>query len=114
MTTIETLHKARLKNNCPECFANDGLEFSFTQEQTFKKLFTTASKEISEKLYCHTCNTTIYPVNWDDDIERVYDYHKKQVHPKKFGMRFTALGYGVLAGGILVLVLGAIIALKNL
>ena len=114
MTTTETLHTARLKNNCPECFANNGLEFSFTQEQTIKKLFTTSSKKISEKLYCHTCNNTIYPVNWSEDIERVYNYHKKQVHQKKSGMRFTALGYLFIAGSIILLGLSVLLAIKNL
>jgi hypothetical protein len=104
MTTTHTLHTARLKNNCPECFANNGLEFSFVQEQTLQKLSTNACKDISGTLYCHTCENTIYPVNWNNDIERVYEYHKKQVHPKKSGIRLTKLGYGVLSG-VLVLVL---------
>jgi hypothetical protein len=114
MTTTHTLHTARLKNNCPECFANDGLEFSFTQEQTIQKLFTRAGKDISEKLYCHTCKNTIYPVNWNDNIERVYEYHKKQVHPKNTVIFFTKFGYGLIAGILSIIALGAFLTIRNL
>jgi hypothetical protein len=101
MITTHALHSARLKNNCPICFANDGLEFSFTQEQITKKLFTRAEKSISEKLYCHGCKKTIYPVNWNDDIERVYRYHKKQAKPKQTSVKFTKLGYLLVVGTLL-------------
>lgn len=114
MTTVQTLHTARLKNNCPECFANDGLEFSFTQEQTVKKLFTSASKDISEKLYCHTCKNNIYPVNWNDAIERVYEYHKKQADPKKPGKQLTGLGYGLVAGILMLIMLMIYLAYRSL
>ena len=49
MITTHPLHAARLKNNCPECFANDGLEFSFTQEQITKKLFTKSREKYFRK-----------------------------------------------------------------
>ncbi|MGK0386383.1 MAG: hypothetical protein ACI849_000997 [Patiriisocius sp.] len=114
MTTTHTLHTARLKNNCPECFANDGLEFSFAQEQTVQKLSTNASKNISEILYCHTCKNTIYPVNWNDDIERVYAYHKKQVHPKESGMRLTKFGFGILLGVLIFVAIGVYLVVRNL
>ncbi|GEQ84600.1 hypothetical protein ULMS_01080 [Patiriisocius marinistellae] len=93
MTTNHTLHTAKIKNNCPTCFANNGLEFSFTQEETSKKLYSKADKNIIEKLYCTSCNTQIFPVSWDDNIERVYEYNKKQVIPKKTSIRLTSLGY---------------------
>lgn len=114
MITTHPLHAARLKNNCPECFANDGLEFSFTQEQITKKLFTRAEKNISEKLYCHSCENTIYPVNWNDDIERVHEYHKKQAHPKKAGIRFTKFGYRLGAGAIVIVATGIALSIKYL
>ncbi len=100
MTTNHILHKARIKNNCPECFANDGLEFIFSQEKTVKKLYTSASKDVKEKLFCHSCSNTIYPVNWDDDIDRVYQYNKKQVLPKRGGIKLTSISYLVMLFGI--------------
>ncbi|MGJ8665614.1 MAG: hypothetical protein ACSHW7_04555 [Patiriisocius sp.] len=102
MITNHSLHTAKIKNNCPECFANDGLEFSFTQNENSQKLFTKADKKIVEKLYCSSCNTQIFPVSWDDDIERVYEYNKKQVIPKKTSLRLTSLGYIVVLISIVV------------
>ena len=113
MITTHPLHAARLKNNCPECFANDGLEFSFTQEQITKKLFTRAEKNISEKLYCHSCENTIYPVNWNDDIERVYQYHKKQAKPKQTSVKLTKIGYLLMAGTLLCITLIAVVFYYN-
>ncbi len=72
-----TLHTARLKNNCPTCFGPDGLEFTFSQEEKETAFFRQPEKEIKSRLYCHTCHNEIYPVNWTEDIERVFDYNKK-------------------------------------
>lgn len=75
-TKTKQLHAARLKNNCPECFGSDGLEFKFFQTEK-ETLFFKKSSPKQEQLYCHTCENEIYPVRWDEDIERVYDYHQK-------------------------------------
>ncbi|RFN59373.1 hypothetical protein [Marixanthomonas ophiurae] len=103
MTTRHVLHTARLNNNCPECYDTDGLEFTFTQEEKHTKLYTQANKEIDEKLYCHTCKNTIYPVNWDEDIERVYQYHKKQAHPNTTYLKLKPLTYGLILFGIVII-----------
>ncbi len=97
MTTNHILHTATLKNNCPECFANNGLQFTFSQKETVHKLYVKAESAIDENLYCNSCGNTIYPVNWDDDIERVYNYNKKQIKPIKSGARLTKLGIGLIA-----------------
>lgn len=83
-TKIHTLHTANLKNNCPTCFGTDGLEFTFTQEEKETPLFKKPALQINETLYCKTCNNAIYPVNWTEDIERVFDYNKKiaETHKK--------------------------------
>lgn len=82
-TITHILHQAKVKNKCPECYFGDGLEFTFSQEELENRFYKNAAKEIIEKLYCHNCKQQVYPVNWDEDIERVYEYHKKQVIPKK-------------------------------
>ena len=87
------LHNAKISNNCPECYASDGLEFVFSQRENENKFYAKAEKEISEKLHCSNCNTTIYPVNWDDDIERVYEYNKKQVTSLSTGFKLKPLAY---------------------
>ncbi len=75
--TSKTIHTARLNNNCPECFGTDGLEIIFTQPEKENLFYRKPSSKIDEKLYCHTCKNTIYPISWTADIERVYDYNKK-------------------------------------
>lgn len=87
------LHSARLKNNCPTCFGSDGLEFTFTQEEKDDAFFTKPSSQIDETLYCHNCNNTIYPVNWNEDIERVYDYNKKIAETRRQYLKVKPLFY---------------------
>ncbi|MEZ4874350.1 MAG: hypothetical protein R2793_02565 [Flavobacteriaceae bacterium] len=96
-TTKHLLHSARLNNNCPECFSTEGLEISFSQEEVSTKLYSKAHPKIEEVLYCHNCNHTIYPVNWTDDIERVYQYHKKLAKPKSSSIRLKPLALLILA-----------------
>ena len=91
--TLHTLHTAQLNNNCPECFSTDGLEISFTQSEAENFWYKKASSAIEENLYCHTCKHVIYPVNWNDDIERVYDYHKKRAVPKKQNLQLKLVTY---------------------
>jgi hypothetical protein len=91
MKTIQTLHKAKLINHCPTCFATDGLELVFTQEKTHSKFYEKVAKEINYKMYCHSCNNQIYPVNWTDDIERVYEYNRKLAKPSNTGIKLKPL-----------------------
>ncbi|MCB0456372.1 MAG: hypothetical protein R2776_05035 [Flavobacteriaceae bacterium] len=97
MTTKKhLLYSAKITNNCPECFSIEGLEFSFSQEEKETKLYSKANPVIEETLYCHHCNHTIYPVNWTQDIERVYAYHKKLAKPKSTSFRLKPLAYAIL------------------
>lgn len=91
--TTNTLHTARLKNNCPICFATDGLEIIFSQEETETAFFKKPAKQMEEKMYCHTCQNTIYPVNWTEDIERVFDYNKKIAETHKEYLKVKPLFY---------------------
>lgn len=106
------LHSARINNNCPECYSSDGLEFSFSQNEKETQLYRKASNKMEEVLYCHNCKNIIYPVNWNDDIERVYQYHKKQAQPLSSSYRLKPLAYIIILvdlvalGVILYLLLG--------
>ena len=95
-TTKHILHTAKINNNCPECFANKGLEFTFSQKEKENKFYSQASKEIEEVLYCHNCQQTIYPVNWTDDIERVYAYQRKLAKPISTMIKVKPLLYGII------------------
>jgi len=92
-TKTHILHTAKVNNNCPECYSTDGLEFTFSQEEVDNKLYSKAKKEVLEELRCEKCDQVIYPVNWTQDIERVYDYNKKLVKPKSAGIKLKPLAY---------------------
>ena len=105
-TTEHILHTAKLNNNCPECYATDGLEISFVQEEVENRFYSKTHKKVSETLYCSGCSNIIYPVNWSEDIDRVYQYHKKQAVPKSSQVRLKPISYG-----IIVLCVGGVAAL---
>lgn len=71
-----------LNNNCPECYNNEGLELTFKQKLKETAFFKSMTKEVVKELSCNNCNTIIYPARWDDDIDRVVDYHNKAFKPK--------------------------------
>jgi len=87
------LHTAKLKNNCPTCFGTDGLEFTFTQDENENVLVHRPDKEIKNSLYCHNCKNAIYPVNWTEDIERVYDYNRKIAETNRQYLKVKPLFY---------------------
>lgn len=87
------LHTARLKNNCPTCFQTDGLEFTFSQTEKENAFVHKPNPKIEESLYCHNCRNNIYPVNWTEDIERVYDYNKKLAETNKQYLTIKPLVY---------------------
>lgn len=97
------IQEAELKNNCPECFSNDGLVLSFIQEEKENAWIRKIEKKLRVKLYCTTCKTQIYPVRWDEHIERVYDYYQKLVHPKPARTYFKKRSWMVLSIGLLLL-----------
>lgn len=83
-----TVKEVSLNNNCPECFSKEGLELTFKQkfiETMFSKSIT---QDISTEMLCNICSTIIYPVNWTEDIERVYSYQMKAFTPKKASKKF--------------------------
>ncbi len=102
--TLKThkLHSARSKNNCPTCFGTEGLEFTFTQEEKDGAFFTKPTKQIDEALYCHNCKNMIYPVNWTEDIERVYEYNKKLAETQRQFLKVKPLFYIVILAAIIV------------
>jgi hypothetical protein len=77
------LKEVTLKINCPECYNNEGLQLTFQQKIVETKFYKSITSEISNILECTVCNTTIYPVQWTDDIEQVFEYHQKAVQPKR-------------------------------
>ena len=100
--TQETIHTAALTNNCPECF-NQELQLVFFQKHRHTKLYHQTTAEVRHELKCRTCGSTLFPVSWTDDIERVVDFYVKKVQPERARIRYTTLFY------VLILILIAII-----
>lgn len=86
------IKEAELTNNCPECF-NQDMTLSFYQKHLSSPLYHRITKQISHQLVCNTCKSTIYPVNWTEDIERIFDYYQKMLQPEPKSTRYTLLFY---------------------
>ena len=99
-----TVKEVILNNNCPECFSKEGLQLTFKQkfiETPFSKSIT---QDITTEMDCKVCNTSIYPVSWTEDIERVYEYQLKAFTPKKASTKLKKLSW-ILIGSAMTLML---------
>ena len=88
----EVLKEAELTNNCPECF-NQGLRLTFYQKHIYGRWFHRTTGIVSTEIMCKKCGSSIYPVKWTPDIERVFDYFQKMVRPERSSLKFTPLFY---------------------
>jgi len=89
---LVVIKEADLTNNCPECF-NQDLRLTFYQRHTYGRLYDRTTKEVNHEIKCKKCNSTIYPVTWTADIERVYEYYQRMIAPDRAIIRFTTLFY---------------------
>ncbi len=92
---LKVIKKTALNNNCPECF-NQDLHLTFYQKHTYGSLFHKTTSELSNKLICNTCHSTIYPVSWTEDIERMFKYYEKTANPANTSSKPTLLFYALL------------------
>lgn len=102
-----TIKEYNLNNHCPECFSKT-LHIVFKQKFVETKLYKSVTKETQAELHCSTCENIIYPVQWTDDIERVFDYHQKAFKPKKTSIKLKRTAWVLILVG-LVLTASAII-----
>ena len=110
---FEVLKEADITNNCPECF-NQDMKITFQQKHKFGKLYDRTTNEVTHKIKCNKCESTIYPVNWTDDIERTFNYYQKMVTPEKSIIRFTPLFYILLVSLLAVIGLGLYLWLSGI
>ncbi|WP_276388703.1 hypothetical protein [Eudoraea chungangensis] len=75
------IKEAEITNNCPECF-NQDMTLSFFQKHLYTTFYHKITNDISHQLLCNTCNSLIYPVNWTEDIERIFEYYQKMLSPE--------------------------------
>jgi hypothetical protein len=98
------IKEADITNNCPECF-NQDMKIAFFQKHTYGRLIHRTTNEVTHQIKCKKCNSIIYPVNWTDDIEKIFDYYQKMATPHKASIQFTSLFYVLLL--FLVVLVGA-------
>lgn len=94
-----------LKNNCPECFSKDGLRLTFRQKTIETNLYKSITSEVSYELTCKTCSSIIYPVEWTDDIDRVFEYEKKAFTPKKTSTYLKKTSWIVIVSSLVLIAL---------
>ncbi|UZO81611.1 hypothetical protein NBT05_03830 [Aquimarina sp. ERC-38] len=87
------LKQAKLTNNCPECFANDGLQLSFVKYKQDFRFIERIPKAFKTQMVCYKCNTEIYPGRFTEDMERVCEYHKKTILPTESSVKYKPLFY---------------------
>ena len=109
------IKEVALKNNCPICYSNDGLSLSFKQRFINTKFYKWVTSEIKHELDCKTCKSPIYPVQWTNDIEQVFEYHKKAFSPTKTSFKLKTISWILVATVLLVIVSIATLTIyKNL
>ncbi len=87
---LEVIKESDITNNCPECF-NQELTLTFYQKHKYSRLYHRTTSDVTHEVKCKTCGSSIYPVKWTEDIERVFGYYKKMVKPAPSSLKFTSL-----------------------
>lgn len=92
-----------LKNNCPECFSNTGLQLTFLQKFEETSFYKSITNIVQHEISCSNCNTTIYPERWTDDIERVFEYQQRAFEPRPSSRYFKRLFWILFISGLVAL-----------
>ncbi|RAJ14966.1 hypothetical protein [Olleya aquimaris] len=95
-----TIKSVNLNNHCPECFSKTGLQITFKQRFVETAFYKSITKDVDTEMHCTVCNTKIYPSQWTDDIERVYDYQMKAFQPKKASKKYKGLFWIILVATV--------------
>lgn len=109
--SLITIKEVALKNNCPECYSNEGLRLTFKQKFIETNFYKSLTTETSHVLSCKTCNTTIYPVSWTEDIERVFKYHQRAFVPKKAFFKLNKKAWILIGIAIALIIAGVVLFL---
>ena len=107
-----SIKTVQLHNNCPECYYNKGLNIEFKQIIKETKFYKTLTNHVDSTLYCSACNTTIYPAQWTDDIEKVYAYQLKVLQFKPTYITLTKLAWVAILLCV-ILIIAVVIAFIN-
>jgi hypothetical protein len=98
-----TIKEVPLINNCPKCFSKDGLQLTFMQKFIDTSFYRSITNEVSQKMVCNTCNSIIYPEQWTDDIERVFEYQQKALEPKKIALKLKKTAWLIMISSAIII-----------
>ncbi len=59
------------------------MKTTFYQKHLFGRLYHKITAKVTHQIKCNVCESIFYPVNWTEDIERIFEYYQKMVNPKK-------------------------------
>lgn len=108
-----TVKEVVLKNNCPECFNTNGLQLTFKQKFVETLWYKKVTLDTVHQLHCNTCKTTIYPVSWTNDIERVFEYQQRAFTPKKANLKLKKVSWiAIIAFVAVIIIIASLIILK--
>ena len=91
--TKKVFQEATLSSNCPECYSTNSLLYTVSQEERNTPLFYRLTDNLSETIVCQKCDTTIYPVRYTDDIERVKAFYLRSMGTPQARFRLKGLSY---------------------
>ena len=103
-----TLKEVKLKNNCPECYSNEGLKLTFKQKIVDTLFYKTITEHTTLAMHCTVCNTDIFPVRWTNEIEQVVAYQQRAIKPKAKSLKLKRLAW-ILIMIITAIIIGAIL-----
>ena len=99
-----TIKEVDLNNNCPECYSKDGLKLTFKQKFVENIFYKAISSETAHTMTCHTCNTEIFPIRWNDSIERVFIYQQRALVPKAATFKLKQLAWILLVIAVIAII----------
>ena len=97
-----TIKEVSLNNHCPICYSKEGLWVTFKQKTVENSFYKSVTSEINHDMVCKNCNSIIYPINWTEDMERVFDYQIKAVTPRKSSTHLKKASWLAILSGVLI------------
>lgn len=85
-----------LSKRCPDCGNSDSLELTFYQLRIESNFSTQITNKVSGVLYCHNTNTEISPVQWSEDIQRIFNTEKQKLKLQPKSRKFNKWFYGLI------------------
>ena len=103
--TFFTVKELTLNSHCPECYSRDGLHLTFKQKFVETIFYKAISNDIKHRLVCKTCDTEIFPEQWTDDFEQVFEYQQRAFVPKAATFKLKKLTWILLIAAIVLIIL---------